>query len=263
MFLCRLKPAEIISSRQKVIGFWGAPPAHALEQAAERFPGAGFLDLDVFFGAPVSGVLPDAYCHIIRNCIDNALWLGDRLVAVVAACGEEKCDAGRYAAALLAARGIEVIATVNPNRQRTAQPLLCEAKGPLKKRAIRIMESIVEPLSDRERNAAFMTRCTPTVGFWGTPPHPIEVLELFPDTTHIFGWTRCVEMGVPADLELERQVPGDLPIVFFSQGFCAKAMIARELAKQYSGMYVDVHDQMHAATMAKIEAFIRLSGGRQ
>jgi len=47
-------------------------------------------------------------------------------------------------------------------------------------------------------------------------------------------------------------VQDDLPIVFFSQGFCAKAMIARELAKQYRGMYVDVHDRMHAATMAKI-----------
>jgi hypothetical protein len=122
------------------------------------------------------------------------------------------------------------------------------------------MRAIVQPMDDTEMAAAGAARGEPTHGFWGTPPHPIELLDLFPETTHLFGWTRCVEQGRPADLELEMAVPSDLPIIFFSQGFCPKASLARHLAEKYRGMHVDVHDALNAATRAKIEAFIRLSG---
>ena len=36
-------------------------------------------------------------------------------------------------------------------------------------------------------------------------------------------------------------------------------MLAKHLAHKHRGMHVDVHDTLSAATMAKIEAFIRLS----
>ncbi len=251
---------DVIKSGRQVIGFWGAPPLDAFLQASIKYPGLPFFDLDVYYEAPATKKLPDAYCHIMRNCVDNAMALKEQMLSLIAATGEEKCDAGRYAAYLLKEEGIkDVVFTVNHNTIQIARPFLCEAEGPLKARAIRIMESIVEPLSQKEIKKAKDARCIPVAGFWGTPPHPIEVLDLFPDKTHIFGWTKCVETGTPALFKLEKEVPDNLPIVFFSQGFCAKAMIAKELATKYRGMYVDTHDSLNAATMAKIEAFIRLS----
>ena len=250
----------VLARGERVLGFWGIPPRRALEAAAARFPGLGFYDLDVHHGAAAHRRVPDAYCHIIRNCVDNALALGPSLACVVAATGPEKCDAGRLAARLVAeVAGVEVIETVNPGADRAAAPLLCEARGPLKARIVRLMETPVEPLSPAEADAARAARCEPTCGFWGTPPHPIALLDLFPETTHAFGWTRAVEQGRPADLDLEARVPGDLPIVFFSQGFCAKSMLARELARRHRGLHVDAHDALGAATTAKIEAFIRLA----
>jgi hypothetical protein len=250
----------LLARGERVLGFWGVPPRAALEAAAARFPGLGFYDLDVHRGAPAAKAVPDAYCHIIRNCVDNALALGGRLACLVAATGPEKCDAGRLAARLVAeATGAKVVETVNPGAAVLGEPLLCEARGPLKARVVRLVETPIEPLTSAERASAREARCEPTCGFWGTPPHPIELLELFPDTAHVFGWTRCVELGRPADLDLEAEVPADLPVVFFSQGFCAKSMLARRLAKRHRGLHVDVHDALGAAAMAKIEAFIRLA----
>ena len=265
MRLSRNSLAEVIESSEPVLGFWGAPPREVLEQTADRFDGLAYFDLDVYRGAPASQTLPDAFCHIVRNCVDNAIALGPRLRAVVAATGAEKCDSGRFAARVLEdLLDCEVIATENAGLDTQAEPLLSRSRGLLKDRVVRMMEAIIEPLDDAEQDRARAARCEPTCGFWGTPPHPIELLDLFPETTHVYGWTRCVEQGRPADLELELEVPEGLPIVFFSQGFCNKGMLARRLAEQHRGLHVDVHDALGAATMAKIEAFIRLSvpGGR-
>lgn len=224
---------EIVSRHDRLIGFFGAPPRSVLEQTHRRF-GVSLVDLDVCYGAPAAKIVPDAYCHIIRNCVDNAVALGTRLACVVAATGKEKCDAGRFAAWLIHKRlGVQVIAVENPGLEAPLSPRLCEARGPLKKRVIRIMRSIAEPLDGDEKEEASALQCSATHGFWGTPPHPIGVLDLFPDTTHVFGWTRCVEQGRPADLELEMMVPEDLPIVFFSQGFCPKAPLAKYLAEKH------------------------------
>lgn len=254
---------DVRAGSGRVVGFFGAPPLGILSEVASRC-GAPLLDLDVCLGAPPARILPEAYCHIIRNCVDNAAALGSALAAVVAATGKEKCDGGRFAAHLIRERlGVEVIVTENEAGAAPARPaVLCESRGPLKKRVVRIMRGIASPLDEEETRAAASARSTPTHGFWGTPPHPIELLDLFPETTHVFGWTRCVEQGRPADLELEMQVPGDLPTVFFSQGFCAKAALARHLAERHRGMHVDVHDSLSAATLAKIEAFVRLTAKR-
>jgi len=261
--LIRRDLSALLLGEERVIGFWGVPPRDALEAAAASFPGLGFFDLDVFHGAPAQRIVPDASCHIIRNCVDNAIALGERLACLVAATGREKCDAGRYAARLVAeATSARIVETTNEGGGPPAEPLLCEARGPLEKRMIRIMETVIEPLTEAERQEASRARCEPTHGFWGTPPHPIELLELFPDTTHVFGWSRCVESNGPADLDLETRVPEGLPIVFFSQGFCAKSMLAKRLAQRNRGLHVDAHDSLGAATMAKIEAFIRLSARR-
>lgn len=250
---------EILSADQTLLGFFGSPPRELLLSTAAQH-GARLVDLDVDYGATPLNLLPKAYCHILRNCVDNAAALKDRLACVVAATGKEKCDGGRFAAWLIRERlGVNVLFTECDTMPAALPPLLCEAKGPLKSRVIRIMRSIVEPLSEAECAAAAALRSAPTHGFWGTPPHPIAVLDLFPDTTHIFGWTRCVEQGRPSDLDLENTVPSGLPIVFFTQGFCQKAALAKHLAEKYGGIHVDVHDTLNAAVTAKIEAFIRLS----
>jgi hypothetical protein len=251
--------AEIRRDNRKLVGFFGAPPRDLMFDIAARHQ-AALVDLDIDYRAPSSDWVPKAYCHIIRNCVDNAAALKDRLAGVIAATGKEKCDAGRFAAWLIKERlGVEVLFTECDFMPEAEPALLCECAGPAKKRAVRIMRSIVEPLTLEEQEAASRARCVPTHGFWGTPPHPIEVLDLFPDTTHFFGWTRCVEQGRFADLELETFVPSGLPIVFFSQGFCQKSALARHLALKYGGIHVDVHDTLNAAITAKIEAFIRLS----
>jgi hypothetical protein len=251
---------QVTSQTTDVIGFFGAPARSVLEEATGRL-GLPLFDLDVYYGAPASKIVPDAYCHIIRNCVDNAVALGPRLACVVAATGKEKCDAGLFAAWLIKeAVGAEIVFTKNETLAASQPPLLSEALGPVKQRVVRIMRAIAQPLNDEEISQAKAVRGEPTHGFWGTPPHPIGLLDLFPETTHLFGWTRCVEQGRPADLELEMTVPDDLPMVFFSQGFCPKASLARHLADKYRGMHVDVHDALNAATRAKIEAFIRLSG---
>ena len=250
---------EILARPGRLVGFYGVPPRAALLAAAVRH-GADLVDLDVHYGAPASRAVPDAYCHIIRNCVDNALALRGRLAAVVAATGPEKCDGGRYAAVLLRDRlGLEVEATANPGEDAPGPARLCEALGPVKARVVRIMRAVVEPLPAAEIADADAARCVPTVGLWGTPPHPIALLDLFPETTHVFGWTRCVEQGRPADLDLEAVVPAGLPMVFFSQAFCQKAQLARHLAERHRGLQVDVHDSVSAATTAKIEAFLRLA----
>jgi hypothetical protein len=252
--------AEITKRREPVLGFWGAPPRTVLEEVAARHPDLRYFDLDVHHGATPTHTVPDAFCHIIRNCVDNALALGPLLRALVAATGVEKCDSGRFAARVIdGLLDCEVIATENRDLPEPVEPLLCEARGPLRERVDRAMQAIVEPLTADERAGLRSRRCEPSCGFWGTPPHPIELLDLFPETTHVFGWTRGVEQGRPADLELELQVPAGLPVVFFSQGFCNKGLLARRLAETHRGLHVDIHDRLGAATMAKIEAFIRLS----
>ncbi len=252
---------EIRARYPRVVGFFGAPPRAVLLETASRY-NAPLVDLDIAFGAKRSRILPKAYCSILRSCVDNALALGQTLVAVVAATGREKCDGGRFAAELIRSRlTAEVIVTENHALPTPLPPLLSEAAGAVKQRAVRIMQSVVTPLSDEERATAAAAAGEATHGFWGTPPEPIRLLDLFPETTHLFGWTRCVEQGRPSDLALEMTVPEGLPIVFFSQGFCQKAALAKHLAERHNGLHVDVHDTLNAAIVAKVEAFIRLTGG--
>jgi hypothetical protein len=252
---------EIAAKHPRVVGFFGSPPRELLLDAARRYD-APLVDLDIDYGAPGKGALPKAYCYILRNCVDNALSLKERLVAVVAATGREKCDGGRFAARLIQEQlPIEVMFTENHVLPEPLPPLLSEARGPVKQRAVRIMRSIVEPLTAVERREAAAAACAATHGFWGTPPHPIRLLDLFPETTHLFGWTRCVEQDRPADLALEMAVPEGLPIVFFTQGFCQKAALARHLSEKHNGIHIDVHDTLNAAIVAKVEAFVRLTGG--
>ena len=109
----------------------------------------------------------------------------------------------------------------------------------------------------KEENTSSNPNYTP--GFWGVPPNDLSILNLFPDTTHVYGWTRCVEAGTPADLDLEMYVNPNVPTVFYAQAFCSKAQLAKYLADKYNGLYIDIDDYASSSVKAKIEAFLRLN----
>ncbi|MBD3178251.1 MAG: hypothetical protein GF417_00885 [Candidatus Latescibacteria bacterium] len=247
-----------ISNNEKVIGYFGFPSRRILGEARKRYgERLELVDLDVAVGAPDSGLLNTTTCRIIANVIDNAVYLSGRLAAVVADVGESKCDRGRHAAFLLREMGFEVMESRFPRDEFENRDLIYSTgRGPLPDRINAIMDTVVDP-TDPGREA--VTSCEPTHGFWGVPPNDFRILEVFPETTHIFGWTRCVEAGRPGDLEMECYVEEGLPTVFFAQSFCAKQDLAHHLAGRNNGLYVDCHRSVNHSILSKVEAFIKLS----
>jgi len=247
----------ILPTSDKIIGYYGFPRRSLLAGALERFgPGAELVDLDLALGSPDSGLLPSTTCRIIANIVDNAVHLGSRLAVVVASVGEDKCDRGRHAAMILERLGIEVVESRFPPDEYEERPLYYSVgRGPLAERVDLIMKTVVDPAPPVDPPG----RCEPTHGFWGVPPNDIRILEFFPDTTHIYGWTRCVEAGRPGDIELECLVDEGVPTVFFTQSFCAKQDLAHYLAERHRGLLVDCHREVNDSILAKVEAFIRLS----
>lgn len=172
---------------------------------------------------------------------------------IVASIGEEKCDSARLTSILLKDLGFNVIETRYEKKldSKPATPI-SQSNLPLVTKIASIMDSLVKPV---HINYNFVK---PDFGFWGVPPNDLSFLEIFPDTTHVYGWVRCVEAGFPADIELEMFVDEDVPTVFFAQAFCAKMQIARYLAKKYNGLYIDIDDIATKSVRAKVEAFIKL-----
>lgn len=250
---------ELLASGRPLVGFYGFPPRRVLAAEVERTGGEP-VDLDLDLGAPDSGLVPEAFCRIVANIVDNAVALAPRLAVVVASVGPEKCESGRFAAWLIRRRRLaEVRETEHRRAWNGRPPAISSALGPVRERVDRIMEAVVRPLDEAERGRWAARRCEPTHGLWGTPPSVPELLDLFPETTHLYGWTRCVEVDAPADLYLETLVDEGVPTVFFVQGFCDKALLARSLAGEHRGLLVDVHDRLSGSVAAKVEAFLRLA----
>ncbi len=240
-----------------MIGFFGFPRRSVLAGARKAYGGGlELVDLDVDAGAPDSGILQPTTCRIIGNIVDNAVNLRERLEVVVAAVGEGKCDRGRHAALILREMGFEVIESRFPPEEFENRPLVYSvSEGPLGRRVNRIMDTVVDPSKPEEDSKP----CRPTHGFWGVPPHDFSLLDIFPPTTHIYGWTRCVEAGRPGDMELESFAQPGVPTVFFTQTFCAKQDMARYLAGKHGGLYIDCHRGVNDSILSKVEAFIKLS----
>jgi len=248
------KAEKIKAGKLKSIGMWGYPDPEVFLQIRKKYPHHEIIDLDVNYGMPDSGVLPDAYCRIIRNIVDNALGLKEDLEVIVAAVGEEKCDSGRLVAKILEDMGFFVVQTrYNESRNDFGVPI-STSNLPLKEKILAIMDSVISPPPP----APMYKSIKPEYGFWGVAPNDLSFLEIFPNTTHVYGWTRCVEAGRPADMELEIFVNKGVPTVFFAQTFCAKMGLAKYLAKKHDGLYVDVDDRASNSVRAKIEAFIKL-----
>lgn len=239
--------------KKDIIGFYGYPDPQIFQQIIEQNKDCEIIDLDVDYNAPDAGILPEAYCVIIKNIINNSINLKDRLRYILASVGEEKCNSGMFASVILKEQGINVIQTKYEKYPDISYPTpISKSNLPLADKINAITEGIYKPFTKN------LTETKPTIGFWGVPPNDFRILKLFPDTTHIYGWLRCVEAKRPADLELEMQIDKEVPTVFFSQTFCGKMQLAKYLADKYNGLYIDIDDKTNRSAIAKVEAFINL-----
>ncbi|MDR1168097.1 MAG: hypothetical protein LBK53_04290 [Heliobacteriaceae bacterium] len=236
----------------KKIAFWGFPDPEIAADMKQLYPQAQWIDLDIDYGAPDRKILPDNYCKIIKNIINNAFNLKDELIITIGATGKEKCDSGWFAAKILQDNGFNVVETKYEKIKPQRELKISTSDLPLYDKVNLIINGITEtkPVS--------LQACKPQFGFWGVPPNDLEVLKLFPDTTHVYGWTRCVEAGVPADIDLEMYAEPDVPTVFYAQAFCSKCQLAKYLADKYNGLYIDIDDYAGNSVKAKIEAFLKL-----
>ena len=197
--------------------------------------------------------LPRVYCAILRTVVLNALHL--TLDAIYIDVGPGKCDCALHVATVLEDMlSIPIYKTKNEDTTPFETPI-CKSKMNL----LQKLEHITEGVKTVEKLPSPPAPCTPTAGFWGVPPRDFSILDLFPDTTHIYGWTRCMENKTPADHELELHYNPEIPTVFYAQSFCAKTALARHLADKHPhGLYLD-SDVTAEAMLAYLEGMILLA----
>ncbi len=238
------------------IGFWGYPHPKVITRVKKEYPDAQWLDLDFDFSdkVPDANILPESYCKIIKQIINNSLYFKDEIIKIIAPIGKDKCDSGWFAAQLLKDLGFDIEETKFETFEYRQPLKISTSNMPLYDKVTTITANIVSP---KEMPPQYV-QCKPKFGFWGVPPNDLEILRLFPDETHVYGWTRCAEAGVPADIELEMYVEPDIPTVFYAQAFCSKTQLAKYLANKYNGLYIDIDDYATNSVKAKIEAFLRL-----
>lgn len=241
------------------VGIVGIPPLAVIRHLNERQVPIHDLDALLLQADLEESVvhLPRVYCAILRTVVLNALHL--ELDAVYIDVGPGKCDGAFHVAAVLEeVLAVPVIRTVNEDSQGAGTPI-CRSRLPLLEKFQRITEGV-----KLASPGPPLPACAPTAGFWGVPPRDFSILSLFPETTHVYGWTRCMENKTPADAELEASCNPEVPTVFFAQSFCAKAALARLLARRHPrALYLDVDVQAGSSAKAKIEAFLELAGGER
>lgn len=239
------------------VGIVGVPPlqiVHILHQRRLEI-----LDLDAMLVVEdmetTVAMLPRVYCAILRTVVLNAMHL--KLDAIIIDVGSGKCDAALHVATILEDElDIPIIRTNNTDQKPFGNPL-CRAKMDMTEKFLAITERVKSPVIQENPPPP----CQPTVGFWGVPPRDFSILSLFPDTTHVYGWTRCMENKTPADNIMETHVNNDIPTVFFAQSFCAKTALARLLARKHPhALYLDIDVNTGSSAKAKIQAFLELSG---
>lgn len=239
-----------------IIAFWGYPRKELIKEMKEKYPNANFVDLDIDFNYPKLSKTPDAYCVIIKNILNNAYYLKDRIITILAPIGKDKCDSAFFVCEILKQEGFNVIQSVFeekcPDIKKLNLPISTSIM-PLKEKVELITKNIIY-----QQDYSHLKKVKASYGFWGVPPNDLELLNLFPDNTEIFGWIRAVEAGYPGDFELETYVDETLPTVFFAQSFCSKTYLAKHLASKYQGLYIDVDSTPTNSAKAKIEAFLKL-----
>ena len=237
---------------KNVMGFWGYPHPELIKKYKAQYPSALWVDLDLDYGFTKQDILPESYCAIIKNIINGAFHYKDELITILAPIGKDKCDSGWFASKLLKDMGFSIVTSIFEENTYKRDVKISTSNMPLRKKVETITKNIYE------KDDLKYEQCKAKFGFWGVPPNDLSILELFPNETHLYGWTRCVEAMTPADIELEMYVDEDVPTVFYSQSFCSKAQLAKYLADKYNGLYIDIDDTVTNSTRAKIEAFLRL-----
>ena len=240
----------------KKIGIVGIPPIEMIREINQH--GDTIIDLDEpQLKLPIdltSQLLPRVYCAILRTVVLNVMHLDlDRVYIDV---GPGKCDCAVHVARILQdMQTVPVTTTHNLDNQPLGNPI-CRSGMPLLEKLLAITKSV-----QSDQPSPHQESCTPTAGFWGVPPRDFSLLSLFPDTTHVYGWTRCMENKTPADLEMESHYNPHIPTIFFAQSFCAKTALAAHLADQHPrGLFLDCDVHAGSSARAKIEAFLELSG---
>ncbi|HBT96753.1 MAG TPA: hypothetical protein DEB25_03475 [Desulfobulbaceae bacterium] len=237
----------------------GVPPLAVVRQLEAE--GAEVVDLDM----PMAGVsleraadcLPKVYCAILRTVVANAVSMQPGRIFIDV--GRGKCDGAVHVATILRhiLPEVEVIAVENHDREPFGTPR-CVTKMPLADK----MQAITKSVTTSAAHPLFAT-CRATAGFWGVPPRDFSLLEFFPDTTHVFGWARCMENKTPDNSQLEEFFDPEIPTVFFTQSFCAKSALARYLASLHPcALAVDSDVAVGNSGRAKIQAFLELNGVR-
>ena len=247
----------MIVKEYKEIGIVGMPPLELIRELNANGTVIHDLDTpmikaDIELTAPY---LPRVYCAILRTVVLNGLHL--KLDAIYIDVGPGKCDCALHVATVLEDMlAIPIYRTKNEDTSSFGTPISHSRMGLLQK-----FERITEGVKNTEKPSKPPEPCNPTAGFWGVPPRDFSILDLFPDTTHIYGWTRCMENKTPADHELELHYNPDIPTVFYAQSFCAKTALARHLADKHPhGLYLDSDVTAGGSAKAKIQAFLELSG---
>lgn len=239
------------------IGIVGVPPRNLIRQMNRQ--GAIIHDLDALLVRTdleaATGYLPKVYCAILRTVVLNALNL--RLDAIVIDVGPGKCDNALHVATILKdTLPIPVLETRNLDTEGTGYHI-CRSRLPLLEK----MERLTAGVKIADPPPSQLLPCSPVAGFWGVPPRDFSLLELFPDATHIYGWSRCMENKTPADHRLEAHYRPEVPTVFFAQSFCAKTALAQHLAQKHPrALYLDTDVAAGSSAKAKIQAFLELSG---
>lgn len=239
-----------------IIAFWGYPRKELIQEMKEKYKSASFVDLDIDFNYPKLSIVPDAYCVIIKNILNNAYYLKDRIITILAPIGKDKCDSAFFVSEILKNEGFNVIQSVFEDKCPDINNInlpISKSNLPLKEKVELITKNIYE-----QKDYSYLKETKPSFGFWGVPPNNLELLNLFPNNTEIFGWIRAVEAGYPGDYELETFVDESIPTIFFAQSFCSKTYLAKHLADKYQGLYIDVDSTPTNSAKAKIEAFLKL-----
>jgi hypothetical protein len=244
-------------SHFRQVGIVGVPPRAVIRALNEARVTIHDLDARLVTESidGVSPLLPKVYCAILRTVVLNAIHL--KLDAIFIDVGPGKCDSALYVSTILKnILTIPVIRTRNTDSEALGTPI-CKARLNLTEKLLAITEGVksAEPAPYRVKP------CKPRAGFWGVPPRDFSILEPFPATTHVYGWTRCMENKTPANEELEIYCNRTVPTVFFAQSFCAKSALAKYLADNHpSALYLDVDFHASSSAKAKVQAFLELSG---
>ncbi len=244
-------------AHRQLAGIVGVPPLAVMKELNN--PAITIVDLDEPQGRidleSASPFLPRVYCGILRTVIANSLSLKPDIIYIDT--GPGKCDCAIHTATVLEdiLPDTQIVRCKNQDSADFGVSL-CRTRMDLVEKMSAITSAVqdVNPLREH-------TPCQATAGFWGVPPRDFSLLSLFPDTTHIYGWTRCMENKTPDNMSMESHYNPDIPTVFFAQSFCAKTALARHLAARHPhGLYLDCDVTAGNSAKAKIQAFLELSG---